>query len=377
MLFRILTVREHKTMTFCDSYSYELHRQQLMISNDISSDYKLSVGTVINAEWHFDINRRRNQVVFIDKIIDVFLPQKTNPYKSFAEGEEKVIIKNWLVNGLNGGVELLKWKHNVLLIGFIQDYLSDLGIMQVNTPILTSFRGTSVANPAFVRGDYIGEQYIKITHELELKKLAYLTLAPVFEFGYVVRDRYVTKTGLNEFLMLEAVLPCDFNFDLKLFYLKVIEEAIRLADEIGLKYNPMFNEISVIDVLEEYKKENKVYDSHIYNEIYNIILENNKHVILMNAPLDSPLGQKNEFGMPVETQWNLCDHGIGHGYMDEYRTDILVQEFSRQKDYLKSKGVEAQLPEDYLEYCMYASIPTFSFNLGIERFNQFFFEIGV
>ena len=73
MLFRVLTVREHKTMTFCDSYSYKLHRQQLMISNDISSDYKLSVGTVINAEWHFDINRRGNQVVFIDKTIIIIL----------------------------------------------------------------------------------------------------------------------------------------------------------------------------------------------------------------------------------------------------------------------------------------------------------------
>ena len=363
-------------MTFCDSYSYELYRQQLMICNDVLDVHKLSVGAVVDAEWHYDINRRGNQVVYIDKINDIFVPEKTTPYKSFVEGDEKVLTENFLINGLNGGVELLKWRHHFLLVEFIQAYLKKLGILQVNTPILTPFRGTSVANPAHVKGEYIGEQYIKITHELELKKLVYLTLAPVFEFGYVVRDRYVTKTGLNEFLTLEAVLPGDYEFDLRLFYLSVIEEAIRLAEELGIKYNSKFKEITVVDVWEEYKKNNEVYNLARYIDTYNSISEKNSHVILINAPLDSPLGQKNEYGIPVEIQWNLCDHGIGHGYRDEYKIDTLINEFEKQKDYLRTKGIEAQLPEDYLEYCMHASVPTFSFNLGIERFNQFFFEIG-
>lgn len=376
MLFRILTVREHKTFTFCDSYSYKLYRQQLMVSNEVIGNHKLSVGAVIDVEWHFDTNRRGNQVIFIDKISDVFIPEKTNTYKSFVSGEEKSVIQNYMINGLNGGIELLKWKHYYLLIEYMHEYLLKMGFMQVYTPILTPFRGTSIANPASVKGEYIGDQYIKITHEMELKKNAYLTLAPVFEFGYVVRDRYVTKTGLNEFLTLEAVLPIDYSFDLKQFYLSIIDEAIRLAVSLGIEFNSKFKNVNVIDVWEEYEKNNEGYDFNRYVETYNRISEDNEHVILINAPLDSPLGQKNVCGIPVEIQWNLDGHGIGHGYRDEYQADILVGEFEKQKLILKDRGIEAQLPEDYLEYCMYAGIPTFSFNLGIERFNQFFFDVS-
>ncbi|MDO4323716.1 MAG: hypothetical protein Q4C61_14445 [Lachnospiraceae bacterium] len=374
MLFRILTLREHKTVTFCEAYSYELYRQQLMIFNELLGDKHLVVGAVIDAEWCFDVNRSGVRVVSVNKIRDVFTPEKSLTYKSYHFTGKDVMLDDSFANELNGGIHLLRWKFYIDLITFIRNDLLDAGIVQLSTPILTKYRGTSIANPANVTGEYIGKRYIKITHELELKKRVYMSLVPVFELGYVVRDRYVTKTGRSEFLTLESVLPINFSFELKDFYQRILTKAISLAKEYSLEYNHGFDDVAVVDVLSEYRKSTNTVSRERLLCFFDKLSEKYNHVIFINAPFDSPLGLMSEWGVPLETQWNLNGHGIGHGYSDEYRTDYLVREFYRQQLVLREKGIDAELPEDYIRYCEYGSIPTYSFNLGIERFVEFFFN---
>lgn len=374
MLFRILTIRKHKTVTFCDAYSYELYRQQLMIFNRLLEDKHLAVGTVIDAEWCFDVNRSGVRVVSINRIRNVFTSERSLTYKSYHFTEENVMLDDSFANELNGGIHLLRWKFYVDLITFIRNDLLDAGIIQVSTPILTKYRGTSIVNPANVTGEYIGKRYIKITHELELKKRVYMSLVPVFEFGYVVRDRYVTRTGRSEFFTLESVLPIGFSFELKDFYQRILMKSISLAKKYSLEYSHEFDDVAVVDVLCEYRKTTSAVSKEGLLCFFEELSEKYNHVIFVNAPFDSPLGLMSEWGVPLETQWNLNRHGIGHGYSDEYRIDHLLQEFYKQQLVLKEKGIEARLPEDYIRYCEYGAIPTYSFNLGIERFVEFFFN---
>ena len=97
------------------------------------------------------------------------------------------------------------------------------------------------------------------------------------------------------------------------------------------------------------------------------------HCIVSNAPTDSPLGLSDADGLVVETKWLLDGHGLGHGYADEYRSKILRDSFLQQQQYLQDFKMEAELPEDYLKVLEYAGIPTYSFNLGIDRYLDCFF----
>lgn len=373
MLFRVLTVRKHKSVTFCDAYCFEDYRQQLLIPNEIMNDLHLIVGSTINVIWHEDINHRGVKVCMVDKIIQVYFPKKNTSYKSFKI-EENTELDNLFSQDINGGIHLLRWKHYNELINRIESLMNKMGIIKITTPFTTSYRGTSVANPVKITGEYIGKKYIKITHELGLKRWCYLSLAPVFECGYVLRDRYVTQTALNEFLMFEAVIPNSYEFCLKDFYLKVIIEAKSIADALGLEYNRNFDDINIVDVKKEYDSVSLSFSKEKYIQFYEEISRKYRHVIFVNAPLNSPLGWQNEQGMVLETKWLLNGHGIGHGYYDEYRYDVLLVEFKKQKKLLEKKGIIAELPMDYLKCCEYCGIPTFSFNIGIERFFSFFFN---
>lgn len=374
MFFRILTIRRHKLVTFCDAYSYDLFRQQLLIQNDLLEECTLKVGSVIDAIWHYDISKRGDKVISIDRITNIYDVEKNVSYKSFGYMDNDNVIDDQFVNGINGGVQLKKWKFKFDLISEVENELVTRGINRIYTPILTKYRGTSQVSPVEVNGKYIGKQYIKITHELELKKNTYMTLAPVFEIGYVARDRYETLTGKNEFLTLEGVLPLDHSFDLPGFYLQVLDKAKRIAEAIGLEYNKKFDHIEIIDVLEIYNSKYKEFTKEKYLEFFNRMSDSYEHVIFINAPLDSPLGLSGKEGVPLETQWNLNDHGIGHGYIDEYRIQKLLDEFYKQQRRLKINGIDAELALDYIKYCTYGAIPTYSFNLGIERFVEFFLE---
>lgn len=374
MLFRVLTVRKHKTVTFCDAYCFEAFRQQLLIPNEILSDIQLIVGSTIDIVWHEGINRRGIKVCVVDKISHVYFPRKNLSYKSF-QTEEGIELDNLFAQDINGGIHLLRWKYYYQLIRQIETLMEEIGIVKISTPMTTLYRGTSAASPANVIGEYISKKYIKITHELGLKKQCYLSLAPVFECGYVLRDRYVTQTGLSEFLTFEAVMPSTYKFCLKDFYLKVLAEAIALANSLGLEYNRQFDDVNVVDVKEEFNHENSVFSKKEYTQFYEEMSHRYKHAIFVNAPLDSPLGWQNEHGVAFETKWVLNNHGIGHGYNDEYRYEVILEEFDRQRKMLEEKGIAAELPIDYLKCCEYCGIPTFSFNIGIERFFLFFFQI--
>ena len=264
MLFRILTIRKHKTVTFCDAYSYELFRTQIMISNSILEDRNIIIGTVLDCIWHYEINRSGNEVVYVDKINNITSPLKNVSYKSFDITNENVKLKDVFSNELNGGIKLRQHRWYLELISAIRKYLERQGILMVSTPILSKNRGTSVVNPAKVLGDYLGTQYIKITHELELKKLSFLLLTPVFELGYVVRDRYVTQTGRNQFLTLEGVVPQGNFFNLTKFYLFVVEKSRQIATDLGLKYNTEFDSIVCIDLKKEFEKHEKFFSKEAF-----------------------------------------------------------------------------------------------------------------
>lgn len=370
MLYRILTVRRHKKVTFCDAYSFRDYRQQLVFYHDQLDCDRLTIGCTVDLTCHAGKNNRGQDVWYVDAIHQIFQPANISSYKGFQKDN---LSETELAQDLNGGVHLRRQRFRLHFLRELRKLLEDKGIFETHTPVTTQYRGTSVASPVRAEGHYTGQRYIKITHELGLKMQCYLLLEPVYEIGYVMRDRYVTKSGMNEFLTLEAVLPQGSWLDVGVLYQEILQLSCRLARELGLEYDPIFDELRVLDAKAVYMENEENFSREAYLACYEKLVEKNPHCIVYNAPLESPLGITGDEGLVMETKWLMNGHGFGHGYPDEYRAPILRKTFVSQQEKLFNMGIESNLPEDYLTVCEYAGIPTFSFNLGLDRYINCFF----
>lgn len=370
MLYRILTVRRHKHVTFCDAYSFGDYRQQLVFYHDQLDCDELTIGCTVDLSCHGGKNNHGQDVCYVDVIHGIIHPENITSYKGFQKDD---IAETNLAQDLNGGIHLFHQRFRLEFLRELRLLLESKGLHETHTPITSRYRGTSVASPVRADGRYIGQRYIKITHELGLKIQSYLLLEPVYEIGYVMRDRYVTQSGLNEFLTLEAVLPLGTWLDVGVLYQEILRLSCCLAKKLGLEYDPIFDTLKVLDAKAVYWETHDSFSREAYLACYKKLVEENPHCIVYNAPLESPLGIAEIEDLVMETKWLMNGHGFGHGYPDEYREPLLRKTFSDQQEKLFNMGIESNLPEDYLKVCAFAGIPTFSFNLGIDRYLRCFF----
>ena len=171
------------------------------------------------------------------------------------------------------------------------------------------------------------------------------------------------------------VAPTQNSLSAEELYLYVYEIAIELAAIYNISYSDLFKEIKTIDVLKEYLNHHKVFDKIEFIDFYKKLLDEEKNIIFLNAPIDTPLAKESEYGIPLETKWAIGQRGIGHGYCDQNQISIIENLFKIQQEKLKEQGIEATIDKDYLMVLMYAGINTKSLNIGIDRLLYKFFNL--
>lgn len=374
MLFRLIAIRCHKNTVFCDSFNEKYEKIQLAIPTDIFNNMKLKVGSVISANYEISKNKHGNDLFVISEINNVINHEKNISFKSI-NSKLSSINQSSFISALNGGVNLKYWEMKQKLLEELRKFLINRSFIEVNTSLLMDNRGTSIVNPMQINSKYSGTKYLKITHELELKKLCYITLKSLFEIGYVTRDVYSTSKSANQYLAFELVAPIENTLSAEELYIYVYELAIKLAKTYGISYNELFDKIEIIDVLKLYLLNHKKFDKIEFLEFYKKLLGEEKNIIYINAPVDTPLAKESEYGIPLETKWAIGKRGIGHGYYDQDKIAIVENLFKMQQKELKEKGVDSTIDKEYLMALMYAGINTKSLNIGIDRFMYKFLDL--
>ncbi len=370
MLIRVLTVREHKAVIFCDVCSNNAKRRQLLIEKDIFPELHLKVGDVLDCVVEEGFNKRGLPVIILRKVCNVFQPSCFSSYKSFSDSskkEESGELQDLVSNFLNGGNAHAARLLRESVLEFIEQYMKEHDVHREYTPITTAYRGTSMASPQRAEGVFTGHRYIKITHELGLKIACYLMLQSVYEIGYVCRDRYENQRNLNEFLTVEGIVSLSTDFSLKDFFFETWKKSLLIADMLELEVNEELRDVKVIDFIDEYGAVPKRRDIEACMELYERLVSQHTHMIIENAPIDSPLVHSDDGYLPLETKWVYRGKGIGHGYRDEYRVEKVIKSFEEQRDALQARGVDCDLPMDYLNVLSTAGFPSQSFVVGIER----------
>ncbi len=374
MLFRLVAIRKHKNIVFCDSFNQNFERIQLAIPIKIFENNNITVGSVIDANYELSKNKYGNELFLIKRIDGIINHNKIISYKSINTELESVHDMSF-VNSMNGGINLKYWEIRQRLIQEIRQFLIGKSFIEVNTRPLMNYRGTSIVSPMEVVSKYnSSNKYLKLTHELELKKICYITLKSLFEIGYVTRDVYNTKKSSCEYLTLELVSPASDELSAEEFYLKVYNLAIQLAKEYGIQYNEIFNNIEIKDVLKSYLNIHKQFNQDEFLEYYKYLISDIKNIIFINAPVLTPLAAQSEYGIPLETKWSIGPRGIGHGYLDQSNYKTIENAFNEQIKELKEKGIDATIDLDYLKVLEYGGIDTKSLNFGIDRFMYKFLD---
>lgn len=362
MLFRVLNVRKHKSIVFIDSFTDNFQKIQLKISRELFDLNNLQKGDVINVDVVDDINKNGDTVYRIININKIMRPHNNSNFTKSINDDDNY------KKSLNGGETLKQWEFRNILLEEISKYLVSNDFIRVITSNIMDKRGTSIATPVKLNGKYVNDKYLKITHELELKKQVYLTLKSLFEIGYVTRDIYSTEKNNSEYLNLELVSKdIDYNIIIK-FYEFVNQISIKIAKDLNIEYGNFLNNIEIIDVLKEYNKTGKIITYNDYNSLFKELREKHQNCIFVNSPTDTPLAKKNCLDFPLEIKWVINNSGVGHGYEDETDINVLLNLFNEQKQKLNEKNIDAELQDDYLQVLMDAGIDTMSLNLGIDRY---------
>ena len=122
MLFRLITIREHKNIVFCDSFNEKYEKIQVAIPTAIFNKYNLKIGSVIFANYNITKNKYDNDLYMVENIQEVFIHEKNITYKSINNNSMSMNQSSF-VTALNGGINLKYWEMKQRLLEEIRKFL--------------------------------------------------------------------------------------------------------------------------------------------------------------------------------------------------------------------------------------------------------------
>lgn len=379
-LFRIIKIKKGKNVYSGYGVNSDGKVFKIVLSKEEYEKYTLSIGSTFLCNLIESENKFTGEQIFIPiNICKINNPCQTinKAYDQTKFSDKKNLNSNF-ISSITGGENLRNWEFRQQLIKEIRNALLKYGYDEYYTPTLMDERGSSIVSPLVTKTKYQGNKYLKITHELLLKKVSYITLKSLFEIGYLSRDVNNGKDSLINYLSLEAVGTSEIDFKLNEFYEFVLNKTIELCKEFNIETKDGIDKLKIYDVLSLYLCSHRAFNKEKFIEYYNKIkLKNkNENVIFVNAPINSPLALASEYGIPLETKWIINGSGVGHGYYSQTNANILLDEFKHQKEKLAEKNIEAEIDEEFIKLVNMVGIETFSFNLGLDRYlyNIFTFD---
>ena len=336
VICRVLKIQKRKTVTFI--YVSGGGLDQLMVDNLMFDSITINRYDIIKVRISLLKNHKGNNVYAVRKIEVV--------------GERSRLGTNSFRYSISNNCNKKRECKN-RVIEELDEYLKNIGYKKYYEPITTRYRGVSQASPLKVKGQYV-TSYLRLTHEMNLKREVCCTLKPSFEIGYVARDVYFQQYGSPEYLSLETVAPFFKADHILETFIFLMQKSCQIADDLNVDHAPL----SDVEVVR-------------YDEIGKKVTDRN--IIYLDAPVSSPFVKCIE-GKRTEIRWEYHNQSIGHGYLDENSYDKVYCYFMEQMEYLLQKGIQAELSRDFLEVLRIGMPDTVSMGIGLDRFFCVFFQ---
>ena len=291
------------------------------------------------------------------------------------------------------------------IIRAIQHYLDDLGLVEVETPVLQPILGGAAARPFITHHNTLDRDfYLRIATELPLKRLIVGGMEAVYEFGRLFRNEGMDPKHNPEFTTVEAYIAYSDMFgmmDLAQGMINAAVNALNLPDTIeycGQQINikAEFKRVHMVDMIKEvcgvdFWKEMSVDEAlalanehhievaaheHTVGHIINLFFEHYcedqliQPTFVYGHPIEvSPLAKKSEdprFTERFELFINKTEYANAFSELNDP-----IDQRQRFENQLKLKALgddeASEMDVDYVEALEYGLPPTGGIGMGIDR----------
>lgn len=166
---------------------------------------KIDLGDIIGVEGNLFYTQKGELTVFVKKftLLTKTLLSLPDKHSGLADIELRY-RKRWLDLIVNPDVQTL-FRTRSAILKTVKNHFSDLGFLEVETPILQSIYGGAEAKPFITKLNALDqEMFLRISLEIPLKKLIVGGMDKVFEVGKVFRNEGIDRNHNPEFTLLEA-----------------------------------------------------------------------------------------------------------------------------------------------------------------------------
>ncbi len=297
------------------------------------------------------------------------------------------------------------FEKRIRIIAEIRKFLSAKGFMEVETAIIQPVYGGADAQPFKTFVNTLGEEhYLRVSPELQLKRLIIGGFDKVFEFSRNFRNEDSDTTHNPEFTSLEWYQAyADYNdmMELEEEFLEHISKAVTGSTEItyqgkNLSFKRPFKKIKFVDSIKEKTgkdilamADEELFDMaeklgvkfqkgmrnriHAYDKIFEAVMESEliQPTFVLDFPREmSPLTRPKRGDSRLTERFDLYVMGkeLGPSYTELNDPYIQKQNFEAQEA-LRKAGDSEMPPADmeFVEAMKYGMPPTGGLGMGIDR----------
>jgi len=292
------------------------------------------------------------------------------------------------------------------IIRAIQRFFDGMGLIEVETPVLTPILGGAAARPFITHHNTLDmDFYLRIATELPLKRLIVGGLEGVYEIGRLFRNEgmspkhnpefttveayiaytdmanmMVTIENLIEYVALETIKATEIVWGEKTISLKGPYKRLHMVDAIKEACGVNFFSVNGLDEALAYAKEHNIEiakHQHSFGHIVNLFFEHYAESQLIQPtfvyghPIEiSPLAKKNKQDPRFTERFELFIDGREYANAFSELNDPIDQKERFENQLLEKELGNKEANEmdiDFVEALEYGMPPTGGLGIGIDR----------